>query len=130
MSDYPETKTSTSKWWDERASKMDTEIAASAVKSPEDRLYYLCREAGSIDAAYGPGSDKANAEHARINAEIVEIEAEIAIAFAAEWTAEVTDARRAEYNAAAIAGEDAYYAWSRTSKWTREDLVKAVALYK
>lgn len=76
------------------------------------------------------------AEVEALRAELAELVAAEDAAFAAEWTPEVTAARRAEWNARVMAGEfgtrtidfRAVAAAEKAQGWTNADLRRAIAL--
>ncbi len=84
----------------------------------------IARESGTYDA------DKVAALRAELNSIDAEAEAE----FAAEWTAEITQQRRSEWNTKIEAGEITTAIEARAAMdafgWTITDLKRAVALHE
>jgi len=120
-------------YWENR----DAEIAA---KSEADAAYWqseagqmeaLTRKLNSLDARDDEG-------RAAVLAEIQAIQDAQEAKFAAEWTREVTIARRVEWNKMVVSGKFGrgkrvdYAARRATEKaqgWTMDDLVKAIKLH-
>lgn len=142
--DRDENAMSDGAWWAARATRMDAEIAAERahVQTPQGRLEQLRRRASSLDAMVLEGmadTSERDAAWAAVHALSAEIAARAEARFAAEWTPEITAARRAAWNARVRSGEfngrdgkadvrkvnDAIVAQG----WTLESLKRAVALH-
>lgn len=127
--------------------RREMEAAATKPVTKRDEIDRLHKkietECGSVAREWG-GNEEIDARQAGYYAEIERLEAEIKAeedaAFAAEWTLEVTTARRADWNAfvrslmdrnGKIAGRDMTKIYTRQGKqgWGVEQIKKAVALH-
>lgn len=122
---------STAAYWSQRDAQMDYEIAASDeyAQSCEGRLEAAQRRFNLVCA------DSMRYTDADVNAALAALDAlkaEEIETFAAIWTAEVTAARRAEWNAFIATKpkmpEVGKREWAQG--WTLNDLKRAVTLYK
>lgn len=143
-SDYPENETSTQAWWDEKDARMRADIAADReyAKTADAIAHQLSIHDGAIvresmdperwEAQRAVLVAKLDAARAREKAEYEAAQAIID----AEWTAEVTAARRATWNAHIRSGAlnlpngkinpAKLSAYERSLGWGREDLKRAV----
>lgn len=144
MRDCPEDRTSTAAYWAARdaalaaAVKADAEYAATASGQSEQRDRRIAAlRAMRADSGLTP---EATAELARLEDLVAADAARAADAFAAEWTREVTAARRAAWNARVRAGEfgapgsgrvnwTAVRAAEAAQGWTMDDLRRAIQLH-
>jgi len=139
MSDYPESQTSTSQWWDRRAAEMDADIEA---KRYPDRISALERKIGALYEDQTVMGVDHRAEIAAASAEIDSIraaeQAERDAELTTEWTPDRTSARRTEWNAAVQAGTFTgrdgkvdwrlVREWESKTGWSHEDLGQAIKL--
>ena len=106
-----ESETSTARYWEQQDTLLQAEMTAAraAAITPEGRLDALERRIDAMRFAhYEDGLHTAEAIaalEAERDALLAEIQAERDARFAAEWTREVTMARRAEWNARVRSGE-------------------------
>jgi len=116
------------------------EAEAARPKTREDRKAAIYRELDRKDCSIARESGTYNqAAIDALRAEMKAIESEEAAEFAAEWTAEVTTARRQEWNnfvrslmdnKGQISGKDQPKVWQRQREqgWNIDDLKKAIKL--
>jgi len=112
---------------------------AARAKSRAERRYELLREIESLDCSMARESGTYDPDRiAALRAEVEAIDTEREAEFAAEWTLEVTKARREEWNTRVLAGEfgsaptcyKAMRAAEHEQGWTSDDLRRAVKMHQ
>jgi len=133
-----ENEMSTKKYWDDRTAEIDADVAASIEAAKNPTRDDLLRRLQAMEAANAENGEVFAAEKIKaLKARIVQMDADQAAAFRAEWTKEETMSRRAAWNARVKAGEfgdlgrgkvnwGALRDAEKAQGWTMENLRKAV----